>query len=155
MKLKLTALSLILTVAPTLSHAISMGTISDSLSHQLSGSRPQPTYTAPIPKQTARTSSETEPAPVQMAEQSAPKTTEQSFPNPALFIEDAAMTAYIQSQLLLKKDIPNIKVSTDNAVVSLIGTVDTKEQADTVSKIAASVKGVKRVNTDQLVIRKN
>jgi len=76
-----------------------------------------------------------------------------SIPNPALFIEDAAMTAYIHTQLLLKRNIPNVNVTTDNAVVSLNGTVDTQEQADTLIKIASSVKGVKSVNTDHLIVR--
>jgi len=154
MKQKIILSSLLIVLVPQLSEAISMGSISDALSGQLAGSRAQPTLTAPIPKQTP----ETRPAPLQLAKQTAPSsttTTEPSFPNLALFVEDAAMTAYIQSQLLLKKDIPHITVSTENAVVSLIGTVNNKEQADTIKKIASSVKGVKHVKTDQLVIRKN
>ena len=76
-----------------------------------------------------------------------------SVPNPALFVEDAAMTAYIHTQLLFKRNIPSVNVVTENAVVSLSGTVDTKEQAATLIKIASSVNGVKAVNTDHLIVR--
>lgn len=78
-----------------------------------------------------------------------------AIPNPALFIEDAAMTAYIHTQLLLKRNIPSVNVTTENAVVSLNGIVDTQEQADTLIKIASSVKGVKSVNTDRLIVRQS
>jgi|SRR5579872_3959922 len=131
MKLKIFLLTLL---TPALSHAISMGSISDAVSNNTS-----------ISSTTHATTSTSQPI------KNTP--TETHLPNPALFIEDAAMTAYIHSQLLLKSNIPHVDVTTENAVVSLSGTVDTKEQANTLIKIASSVKGVKSVNTDHLMVR--
>jgi len=153
MKLKMMIVCTLMAVLPPLAHAISIGSISDSLSDHLGTSASQPTYTAAIPKNNTSTAL--------VAKKTAPETqtpqraepVAQSFPNPALFIEDSVMTGYINAQLLLQKKMPSVKVSTDNAVVSLKGTVDTQEQADTLVKVASSVKGVKRVNTDQLVVR--
>lgn len=138
MKLKIFLLSLLAAMGPSLSHAISMGSISDAISNSSANSHQPPTKPA-IPTLATTTNNTTQ--------------TESTFPNPALFIEDAAMTGYIHSQLILKKNIPRVSVSTENAVVSLSGTVETQEQADTVIKIASSVKGVKSVNTEHLFIR--
>ena len=138
MKLKIFLFTLLAAMAPALSHAISMGSISDAVSNNTSiSSTAHPTTPQPI----KNSSSKNTPA------------AESHLPNPALFIEDSAMTAYIHSQLLLKSNIPHVDVTTENAVVSLSGTVDTKEQANTLIKIASSVKGVKSVNTDHLMVR--
>ncbi len=139
MKLKIALFSLLAVMGPQLSHAISMGSISDAISNNYAGSNQAPTGPA-IPT-------------IKKTNQAAVPTTQSNLPNPALFIEDAAMTGYIHSQLLLKRDIPNVSITTENAVVSLSGTVETQEQADTLVKIASSVKGVKYVNTDHLIIR--
>jgi hypothetical protein len=156
MKLKMMTFCTLIAIGSPVAHAISIGSISDSISGSLKSSASQPTYTAAIPKN--KTNTKTDPVTTQKdtteikTPVNAPEVT-QSLPNPALFIEDAVMTGYIQSQLLLKKNIPSVKVTTENAVVSLKGTVDTQEQADTLVKVASSVKGVKRVNTDLLVVR--
>jgi hyperosmotically inducible protein len=137
MKLKIVLLSLLTTLAPQISHAISVSDLSDAISSSFSNATPAKTITPAAPAKTPRVAQ-----------------TEKHLPNPALFIEDAAMTAYIHSQLLLKRNIPNVSVSTENAVVSLSGTVDTEEQANAIVKIASTVKGVRSVNKDNLIIRK-
>ncbi len=147
MRLKIVLFSLLTTLAPQISQAISVSDLSDAISSNFSNATPAKTVAQP-----AKNSRIAEKAPTNKVSQPVSQT-ENHFPNPALFIEDAAMTAYIHSQLLLKRNIPNVSVSTDNAVVSLSGTVDTEEQANTIVKIASSVKGVRSVNTDQLVVR--
>lgn len=140
MKLKIFLFSMLAAMAPQFSQAISIGSISDAISNNTS-----------IPGTNTKTVKN-----VQTPESIKPSAnipqTENHLPNPALFIEDAAMTAYIHSQLLFKK-IPNVSITTENAVVSLSGTVDTQEQADSLVKVASSVKGVKAVNTGHLVVR--
>lgn len=149
MKFKIILLSLLAALGPQLSHAISMGSISDAIS-------PNTTSTTTHSVKIARSQEDTTTnAEQKKAKQSVNASqSDNHMPNPALFIEDAAMTGYIHSQLLLKKNIPNVSVTTENAVVSLSGTVDTQEQADTLVKTALAVKGVKAVNTDGLVVRK-
>lgn len=150
MKLNIILLSMLAVISPQISHAISLGSISDAISNNTtqSSSVIQPNKTTPQEDRKYKKVQKTK------IESKAPPQTESHLPNPALFIEDAAMTGYIHSQLLLKKNIPNVSVTTENAIVSLSGTVDTQEQADTLVKTASAVKGVKFVNTEHLVIRK-
>jgi hypothetical protein len=145
MRLKIILFSLLATIGPQLSHAISMGSISDAISNNVAASNQAPTGPAIPTRQKTNTKEE-------VATTNKPQQTEGTFPNPALFIEDAAMTGYIHSQLILQRNIPGVSITTENAVVTLSGTMQTQEQADTVVKIASSVKGVKMVNTDRLVV---
>ncbi len=147
MKMKIAMFGMLTLLGTPLSHAISIGSISDAISNKSSttSSTNAPEITAPAASAATKSAS--------AKKTSAAPQTEKALPNPALFIEDAAMTGYIHSQLLLKKNIPGVTVTTQNAVVSLSGMVDTQEQADTLVKIASSVKGVKAVNTDHLLVR--
>lgn len=132
-KVKISFMGLIF-LLPTLSYAISVGSISDSLSNRSSVSVPNETRVAEAPSPSTSNGN-------------------MKLPNPALFIEDAAMTADIRAQIMLKRGIPPVSVTTENAVVSLRGTVETQSQAATLVKIASSVKGVKSVNTEDLKVR--
>lgn len=148
MKLKIGLLSLLIAIGPQMSSAISIGSISDAISNNTSIAEPQTNTAKKVAEPThAVTATAT-------AENQKTQPTENHLPNPALFIEDAAMTGYIHTQLLLDRSLPRVSVSTENAVVSLSGTVDTQEQVDKLVKIASAVKGVKRVNTDGLVVRR-
>jgi len=69
-------------------------------------------------------------------------------------IQDSVITAYIHAQLIITKGVPaSIDVETTNGIVKLDGTVASKEQADAVTKIAYSVKGVKSVDRSNLKIK--
>ncbi len=70
------------------------------------------------------------------------------------YLDDAAITAEVKSQLLLEKDIAafDIAVSTTDRVVTLTGTVNTKAQADLAVDIAAKAKDVTSVN-NQLKVK--
>lgn len=131
------------------SQAISIGSISDAISTHSSVENSQNNNTKVTTKNIDTKQS------TQNITQSTQLKNNNSLPNPALFVEDAAITGYIHTQLMLQRNIPSVNVTTENAVVSLAGTVDTQEQADTLVKIASSVKGVKSVNTDLLKIRNN
>ncbi len=148
MKSKILLLGLLFAAGTQLSYAISIGSISDAISTQ---SSPSPTQKSEVKNEKVAeptTTASTQPS-------SKNKQMGALVSNPALFIEDAAITGYIHAKLLLNKDIRNVDVTTENAVVSLNGTVDTQDQADKLIKIASSVKGVKFVNTDRLTIREN
>lgn len=140
----------LLTLAMPASYAISVSSISDAISgNSFTSSHEQTTITT-----TTKTTTREASTSVKTENTENTPSGNHAIPNPALFVEDAAMTAYIHSQLLFKRDIPSVNVTTENAVVSLSGTVDTKEQAATLVKIASSVKGVKSVNTDHLIVRR-
>jgi len=152
MKLLQSFFCLTISIVSPLTYAISIGSISDTLENNSSlgnvkGARPQP-----LQPPTSQTVASPRIAPVAQTSPAA-STAKKTFPNPALFIEDSAMTGYVHAQFLLQKNIPHVNVTTENAVVSLEGTVDTQEQADTLVKVASSVKGVKFVNTDNLKIK--
>lgn len=136
MKFNILLFTLLAAMIPELSQAISIGTISDSISNNTS-----------IPSATPSSQ------PIKTTKNVSSAQTESHLPNPALFIEDAAMTAYIHSQLLLSPSLPHVNVTTENAVVSLSGTVESKDQMNALVKIASAVKGVKSVNTEHLVVR--
>ncbi len=129
----LTVMALIIAVTASRAWAISMGSVSDAISHSTSPTTDH----------------------VQTKVSTPTLKTNKSLPNPALFVEDAAMTAYIHSELLFKKDIPSVDITTNNAVVTISGLVNTKEQVAQLVKIASAVQGVKGVNTDHLMIREN
>jgi len=152
MKMKIVLLGLLFGLMSQLSQAISIGSISDAISNHTSTNASQNTA-RPAEEDTAKNTPTTQRSAPRIAEKTAAASTETHLPNPALFVEDAAMTGYIHSQLLLQRNIPSVNVTTENAVVSLSGTVDTQEQADKLVKIASAVKGVKRVDTEHLVIR--
>lgn len=150
MKLKIMLFSMLAAIAPQFSQAISIGSISDAISNNTSipGANTKTVKNVQAPEKSNDENKNQQPIKQSV---NVPQT-ENHLPNPALFIEDAAMTAYIHSQLLFMK-IPSVSVTTENAVVSLNGTVDTQEQANRLVKVAAAVKGVKAVNTDHLVVR--
>lgn len=60
---------------------------------------------------------------------------------------DNTITARVNTALVQDRQIPamNIKVTTRNGVVSLNGTVPTREVAERAARLSASVKGVTRV----------
>lgn len=154
MKVKMMLLTLLVATYPAFANAISIGSISDAIS-----SRTPTTTQIPTPSESTKKASGLEDDNNTVADEnhsaqtiSHSTTSSPALPNPALFIEDAAMTGYIRSQLLFKK-MPSVNVTTENAVVSLSGTVETQEQANTLIKIASSVKGVKFVNTDHLKVK--
>lgn len=66
---------------------------------------------------------------------------------------DTMITAKIKGvyirEKLMGKDVPatSVSVETNNGIVYLSGTVETKEQADNAIKLAKSVKGVKQVES--------
>jgi osmotically-inducible protein OsmY len=147
--IKITCFTILFLTGMQTSHAISMSSISDSISTHSSvenSSNKNITTENVNTKKNARGVNDTQNIKPQQ---------NSSLPNPALFVEDAVITSYIHAQLMLQRNVPSVNVSTENAVVSLAGTVDTKEQADTLVKIASSVKGVKFVNTDHLKILNN
>lgn len=69
------------------------------------------------------------------------------------FLQDREITKAVYNVLEKEKDIPKIKVRSKNRVVKLVGVVDTSLQANHMTEIAASVKSVVDVNTDQLEVR--
>ena len=72
---------------------------------------------------------------------------------PVTFVQDSAITAYIHAQLIITKGVPaSIDVSTIKGVVKLEGKVESKEQANAVTKLASSVSGVKSVDASKLKI---
>ena len=64
-----------------------------------------------------------------------------------MYMDDAAITAEVKSQLLIKEDIPSmdISVKTTDRVVTLSGSVKSAEQAEMAMQVARQVKDVKDV----------
>jgi len=65
---------------------------------------------------------------------------------------DAWITTKVKADLLVTKDVPGtaISVSTVNGVVTLAGTVDTKDQIQKSVAIAQGIKGVRSVDSSAL-----
>jgi osmotically-inducible protein OsmY len=70
------------------------------------------------------------------------------------YIQGSAITASVKAKLLADSDIKSfdISVATVNGVVTLKGTVDTKDQMKKAEMLAKEVKGVKKVD-NQLQIK--
>jgi hyperosmotically inducible periplasmic protein len=70
-------------------------------------------------------------------------------------VDDSAITAEVKANILAEESLKDskIKVSTKNGVVSLKGTVKTKDARDVAASITAAVKGVKSV-TNKITIEK-
>lgn len=75
-------------------------------------------------------------------------------PNNDSSSSDSIITSKIKGQLLLNRYTKsrNIKVTTENGVVSLDGTVSDLNEAITAIQIAASVNGVSDVDTSNLIL---
>ena len=69
------------------------------------------------------------------------------------FIDDSAITTKVKAAFVKDKEISvfDIAVKTDQGVVSLSGTVKTKQQADRVVALARRVQGVKEVQNNVTV----
>lgn len=69
------------------------------------------------------------------------------------YLDDATITASVKSKILAEKGLSTLKISvdTDNGVVTLTGSADSKSHVDLAGQVAQSVKGVKRVNNKLLV----
>lgn len=74
--------------------------------------------------------------------------------NPKGYMQDAAITAYLHTQLLLEKNVStkSLSITTNDGVVSLSGTVDSEEQAQKIVRIASAVRGVKSVSIENLYV---
>ncbi len=70
-------------------------------------------------------------------------------------LSDKAISKIITGLLVEENDIPNthIKVKVDQKIIYLSGDVDAKLQADRIIELAASIKSVVDVNTDNLNIK--
>ena len=69
-------------------------------------------------------------------------------------LDDVAITAEVKNQLAQDKEVGAlaIDVSTASQVVTLTGTVSTKEQSEKIAAVASQVRGVKEVN-NQLAVK--
>lgn len=153
MKLLQGLFCLTISTLSSFTYAISIGSISDAIENNSNLGSMKRTTSQTVSAQTPRESGRPHGSAPTKAFFTAEPASEKKLPNPALFIEDSAMTAYIHAKLIMEKSIPSVNVTTANAVVSLVGTVDTQEQADKLVEIASSVKGVKYVDTDNLKVR--
>jgi hyperosmotically inducible protein len=68
---------------------------------------------------------------------------------------DSDINSAVQSKIAADNTVSNlnIKVATTQGEVSLIGVVDTDQQASALVQLASSTTGVKDVNTSQLVVK--
>lgn len=70
------------------------------------------------------------------------------------YTSDAVITAQVKTKIATEKDIPiSISVTTTKGVVYLTGDVDTGLQADKAAELAASVHGVKDVDSSKLNVK--
>lgn len=72
-------------------------------------------------------------------------------------VEDTAITAEVKAKLLKEPDIPatKIEVTTNDAIVTLKGTIDTRLQANRAIEIASSVDKVVDVVDDNLRVKQS
>ncbi len=69
---------------------------------------------------------------------------------------DAAITTAVKTKFATDSSIPSgISVTTVDGVVYLVGTADSKAQADKAINAAKSVSGVNRVDDSKLVVKTN
>lgn len=70
-------------------------------------------------------------------------------------VSDKIINKQVEFMLVKEHDIPNtkIEVNTENGIVYLNGKVETRLQANRVIELAASVNGVKDVNSDELTVK--
>lgn len=70
-------------------------------------------------------------------------------------LDDKTITSRIEQLLVKENDIPNVKIEviTKGGIVHLSGIVDTKLQENKIIELAASVKNVIDVNTQDLNVR--
>lgn len=73
----------------------------------------------------------------------------------ATIVADAAITTYVKAKLALDKNFSryDIKVSTNDHVVSLTGVVNAPVEIDSIATLVKDTAGVKEVNVSQLTVR--
>jgi hyperosmotically inducible protein len=78
-------------------------------------------------------------------------------PAPGAVMTDTAITAVVKTRIATDKDVSNsnINVSTNNAVVTLTGNVDSDSQASTAIALAESAPGVKDVDASGLNVKES
>lgn len=70
------------------------------------------------------------------------------------FVQDSVITATIKTKIAGNNNLPNdIKVTTNNGVVVLVGTVNSSHEHKQLVEIAQSTDGVKSVDTSNLLIK--
>ncbi|HEY9101770.1 BON domain-containing protein [Chitinimonas sp.] len=69
------------------------------------------------------------------------------------FVDDTTITAKVKAALVADKTVSafDVKVSTEQGVVTLTGTVDKPEASEQALRLAAGVDGVKSVNSHLLL----